>query len=140
MDCAPLSPSLQEKVHVLLVEDDHDVSLTRAECLMDGGYGVTCVHDLPSARDALRGRNFAVALVDYLLPGGGNGSDLADVARGSGTRMILMSGHPGIAQRSAALDLPFVAKPCRVDNLLRVIAATLAGAPGYGQLLPPLVG
>ena len=54
---------------ILLVDDDLDTCASLADVLADLGYAVDVAHDGPGALELSRRRVYALALLDFKLPG-----------------------------------------------------------------------
>ena len=118
-----------ERLTVLVVEDDDDVAAIVLEMLTQIGHSGTRVRTVASALAVLTGaEQVDMVFSDVLLPGGDSGLDLArEIARRHlGIPVILTSGYGGgMTQRLAAASLPFVRKPYRIETLRQTIDDTL---------------
>jgi CheY-like chemotaxis protein len=54
---------------ILLVDDDRDTCATLSDILADLGYRVAVAYDSPAALELSRRQPYALALLDFLLPG-----------------------------------------------------------------------
>ena len=64
-----------------------------------------------------------------LLPGGGDGYELAEAARRLGVPTLLVSGHPEAIVEAEARGHPFLAKPFQLSELQRVIRTLIESGP-----------
>jgi two-component system alkaline phosphatase synthesis response regulator PhoP len=125
---------------ILVVEDERNVAETLTERLGAAGFNVTRADSVGSARRALGGGSWALALLDVGLPDG-NGFDLARSLReqSPATAIIFLTAHANPDDRIRGLELgadDYVAKPfhfrellLRIQNCLKR-AQELATVPG----------
>ena len=106
---------------VLLVDDEPDVRAATAEMLAGLGYQVATAASGTEALTALGGKP-DLLVTDHLMPGM-TGADLARAARARrpDLKILLISGYAGIDQ--VPPDLPRLAKPFRLAELARSLAA-----------------
>jgi nitrogen-specific signal transduction histidine kinase/CheY-like chemotaxis protein len=106
---------------VLLVDDEPDVRAATAEMLAGLGYDVATAASGTEALTALGGKP-DLLVTDHLMPGM-TGADLARAARARrpDLKILLISGYAGIDQ--VPPDLPRLAKPFRLAELARSLAA-----------------
>jgi CheY-like chemotaxis protein len=83
----PARTDAERRGHVLLVEDDKEVSALTRELLNSLGFSVTHVSSAEAAMDALASRPADVVLSDVMMPGGMSGLQLARELR---------QRHPGL--------------------------------------------
>lgn len=118
---------------VLLVEDDPVVRLTVKAMLERLGHHVL---DCASGREALEvlqsPQSVDLLLSDMVMPGGINGRQLAQKSRELRPKLpiLLASGwaDAGLEEEGdgSSLSLPFLSKPCSLEELSRAVAAALA--------------
>jgi diguanylate cyclase (GGDEF)-like protein len=91
---------------ILLADDDHPLRETLQEFLTDQGYTVTAAVDGYAAMAAMKEQEFALALLDLMLPGY-SGLDLLShlKAHTPDTEVILFTGHAGLESAVQALRL-----------------------------------
>jgi CheY-like chemotaxis protein len=114
---------------VLLVDDEPLVRMGTAEALRDCGFEVD---EAASGEEALElafagagpALGFACVVTDYLMPGI-NGVELARRLREQAPNLpiMLLSGYAELDAFGS--ELPYLAKPCRADDLARTIAALI---------------
>ena len=110
--------------HILLVEDDPDLLSLLVEILEDEGYRVSGAAQRQQARAALRKGDVDLLIADSVLRGG-NGDDVAKAAARRGMPIIMMSGEPDRIARLSGGPLPFLQKPFRAAQLLRLVRRLL---------------
>ena len=108
--------------HVLIVEDDPLVSSTIADMLQDEGHRTTRVQTASEVRALLDGDGSGVdvVLLDLGL-GREEGFSLLTLARERRVPVVLMSGAPQAILDGDGIDLPSIAKPFRMHELLAVL-------------------
>jgi two-component system, NtrC family, nitrogen regulation response regulator NtrX len=124
---------------ILVVDDEANIRELLDEILSEEGYSVTTAEDAAHAREARRGCNFDLTLLDIWMPDTDGISLLKEWAdSGSLGPVVMMSGHGTVdtaveATRLGALD--FIEKPVSLSQLLRTVSKALAGRkPARGQL------
>lgn len=58
-----------EKRHILIIEDDKDISMVEEAYLQAAGFHVTILPDGEKVREALEKESFSLILLDLMLPG-----------------------------------------------------------------------
>ena len=116
-------------VKVLLVEDDPEVQAMTVESLRFLGYSVLTADKGHAALEILR-RDPGIQLLftDIVMPKGMSGVDLLREARGfrPHLRVLLASGYARGQLPTITEDCDFIAKPYRVEDLQKRLAALLA--------------
>jgi DNA-binding NtrC family response regulator len=138
------APSSHEPKTILVVDDDHILRMTVADCLRDCDYDVCEAKNADEAVALLEdGLGADVVITDVLMAGKLNGVDFAlwmETHR-PGVPVILASGANGLDQ--AARRLPAVkgclAKPFGITELETAVRAVLESAPDI-EKLSALVG
>lgn len=125
---------IAEAAVVLFVEDDLAVRLLGVQCLEEAGFAVLQAGCVAEALAVLASRNdIAVVVTDVNLPGERDGSELAQLLsrQAPWLRTILTSG----ARLPIQTTSPFLAKPYRADDLVRLVtvAAVAACRPDWGR-------
>ena len=110
--------------HILLVEDDADLVSILVQVLEDAGYHVSAATRRVEARARLRRGGIDLIVTDSVLRGG-NGDDVAKAAGQRHLPVIMISGEPDRIARLAGGPAPFLAKPFRAADLLRLVAQLL---------------
>ncbi|MBM0206962.1 response regulator [Micromonospora sp. STR1s_5] len=120
---------------VLLVEDDEQVLEMAIESLEELRYRVIVARNAAEAIAHLNGlERIDILFSDVIMPGGMNGSQLADEARRirPGLKILLTSGYVADLDEGQVIghgDLPVLSKPYRRDELARSLRLVL-GAMG----------
>lgn len=88
------------------MDDDPQILSTLTECLDGQGYAVTTAADGHQAMEALRTQEFALALIDLMLPDT-SGLELLSRIKGHtpDTEVILITGHAGLDSAVQAMRL-----------------------------------
>jgi diguanylate cyclase (GGDEF)-like protein len=91
---------------ILLADDDHPLRETLQEFLAGQGYAVTAAADGYEAMAAMKAQEFALALLDLMLPGYSGLEILSRLkAHTPDTEVILFTGHAGMESAVQALRL-----------------------------------
>jgi DNA-binding response OmpR family regulator len=104
----------------VLVVDDLVVETIAAA--LDEEYSISTAGTVADAVREVRETEFAVVLLDCLLPGGDTREVIA-AAEARDTAVILMSGDP--RQIDAADGKPFLAKPFSIEELQKMLRAAV---------------
>ena len=114
---------------ILVVDDDRAIRESLNSLLSDKGYDVLTVEDGHQAIDAVRQREWDVAMIDLKMPGIDGLEVLREVTKMSpNTKMIIITGYATVesaveAMKQGAVD--YIAKPFTVDELLIRLEKTL---------------
>ena len=114
---------------ILLVEDEELVR-EMALAALEGTYAVTAVGSFGEARSLLQGRDFALLFTDIVLPGGGNGLQLGQIARELRPDLPILyttGFYEALNFRSSTLHGPVLEKPYTPDQVRRQIRLLLDG-------------
>jgi putative nucleotidyltransferase with HDIG domain len=89
---------------VLVVDDDVAFASLVSELLAEQGYRTDMAHDHAQATDRLSHTEYAVAVVDLVMPGG-SGLELADRIRAKSpdTQVLILTGHGSLPSAVAGL-------------------------------------
>ena len=101
---------------ILVVEDDADVCSVLCIFLEDMQHRVAIANELSTGAEILENLNPALLIVDIMLQGG-NGNDLARLARVKNIPVLLMSGDLKSIERLQEKNTPFLQKPFRLSEL-----------------------
>ena len=128
--------------HVLLIDDDVELVAMFSEYLEQEGFRVTCVHDGQSGARAALGGEYAIAILDVMMPGTNGIEALRLIRAGSRIPVLMLTARGDDADRILGLELgadDYVAKPCtpreltaRVRAILRRTQAAPASANANG--------
>jgi DNA-binding response OmpR family regulator len=103
---------------ILIVEDDADVCTVLCTFLEDMQHRVAIANELSTGTEILEKLNPDLLIGDIMLQGG-NGNDLARLARTKNIPVLLMSGEPQSIERLQEENAPFLQKPFRLSELER---------------------
>lgn len=116
--------------HALVVDREEAICQFIRAVLEDIGVDVACAADAAAARALLRRRRrFHLALVAIVLPDEPGEALAAELARRT-VPVVLMSGHPEGIRRGPASGFPFLRKPFRAKELLRLTLDNIAAGTG----------
>ncbi|WP_422003156.1 response regulator [Reyranella sp.] len=121
-------PRLDERVRVLLVEDNADVAEVTRALLEEVGYAVVHAPDGATAWSLLARQSFDIVLSDIVMPGEINGLDLARRVRRErpGLPVVLATGYSERAQSVADEGFPLLRKPYDAAILHAALSEALA--------------
>ncbi len=122
-------PDAQRRGHVLLVEDDREVSALTRELLGSLGFAVTHVSGAEAALGALAdSRHIDLVLSDIMMPGGVNGLELAREIRRRHPDLpiLLTTGYVEAAADMKDGEFELVPKPFSVEALARALGVDVA--------------
>ena len=103
---------------VLLVEDHPDIRSLLSQLLQEAGYEVVDAWTFAEAKTKLEQEPFDLLIADVLIPGGGQGTDLVEIARSRAVKYLLVTGHPAQMEALAAQQHPYIAKPFRAAEFV----------------------
>jgi DNA-binding response OmpR family regulator len=110
--------------------------LTDAE--YDAGYRVETVAEFSDGAVLLSASHPALLVANVMLPDGGNGYRLADLAHRLQIPTLLISGHPEIIEQQEGGGIPFLAKPFGAADLERAINHLLQSEHDGAVPEPPI--
>jgi DNA-binding NtrC family response regulator len=107
-------------INIIVVDDDKDVCEYLQDFLTADGYAVTCVNDPTQARDALREREYHVAVLDLMMPKL-SGIDLLGQIRkvDDDIAIIILTGYPSLESATASIEhevSAYIRKPFSIDE------------------------
>jgi DNA-binding response OmpR family regulator len=117
--------------HVLLLEDEHEISIMLRQALEAQGYYVTYTPRLADAMSLLDRMKFDILIADVILPDG-IGTKATDRARQKDIPFLLMTGS---IERMAELEANgeyFLAKPFRLAPFMAQVVAKAGAPPNTG--------
>lgn len=115
-----VSPRFAVK-RVLVVEDHPEIRGLLIQLLREAGYEVVDAWTFVEAKAKLAANRFDLLISDVLIPGGGLGTDLAEIARASGVKYLLVTGHPAEMRVLDERKQPYIAKPFRAAEFFEHI-------------------
>jgi len=113
---------------ILVVEDNESIREFLQSLFDDEGYEIAVVSGGEEMRRAFVGESFDVALIDVTLPGAEDGFALAELARGTGCGVILVTGDTRHFDRIEASGHPYLLKPFRIERLLDLVTQLIRGS------------
>jgi DNA-binding response OmpR family regulator len=121
-------------MRILVIEDERTLADFIAQSLRAEGYAVTVAHDGESGEAAALSGEYAVVLLDLLLPGK-SGFDVLDAIRARIPELpvIALTARAAVEQKVQGLDRganDYVTKPFSLEELLARVRAQLRG---HGQ-------
>ena len=122
---------------ILLVEDEPDLREVITDLLeLDGArFRIEIASNYDDGVVLLNASQPALLIANVLLPGGGDGLRLAEVARRIDVPTLLISGEPELIAKEAQ-GLPFLSKPFRLPELQQAIRTLIDGEPVATDLEP----
>jgi two-component system alkaline phosphatase synthesis response regulator PhoP len=129
---------VENATRLLLLEDERNVAATLMERFGAAGFQVTRADSLASARRAIAGQRFHLALLDVGLPDG-SGFELARQLRtdAPATAIVFLTAHADAEDRIRGLELgadDYVAKPFHFRELLLRVQNCLKRAQDLAQV------
>lgn len=111
---------------VLVVEDEIELSKLFVEVISDAGYTAVPTYSLSDALNALTWQRFDAAVLDIELRDG-TVFPVADRLADMGTPFLFASAVYSQMVPQRHQDVPFVAKPFRIEDLLAGVKAAVQG-------------
>ena len=122
-----------KKHHILIVDDDKEITLLVSKYLQQNGFKVTCAHDGIRISRLFSENNFDLAILDVMLPGIDGLSICQTIRKVSDIPILMLSAATSEADRVAGLELgadDYIAKPFSPRELLARIKAQLRRVTG----------
>ncbi|MBN9011119.1 MAG: response regulator [Rhizobiales bacterium] len=116
--------SLPAGTLVLVLEDEPLIRIDIDAMLRDAGFAIVAVDTVDGARGGLAGQFPRVAILDALLPGGGDTFAFARELAAAGTAIVFVTGYSPAIPEDLAI-FPVVEKPFTPDDLVPSISAVL---------------
>ena len=133
-----LADSVQEQVHVLVVDDSASVRNTISALLRDENYRVTTARDGLDAMRVMQDTRFSLVLTDLEMPQA-NGFELTEFIRNRSSQprvpviMLTSRGQDKHRERALAAGVnAFLVKPYSDEGLLQAMRTALGVAAGTG--------
>lgn len=120
------------QTHILIVEDDPDISEPLAKYLRDNGFTVSVAERAEAAGDVLAHDDVDLVLLDVMLPGEDGLTLCRRLRSAGGPRIIMVTALSEPIDKVAGLELgadDYVSKPFDLRELLARIRAVLRRAP-----------
>ncbi|GES47365.1 DNA-binding response regulator [Rhizobium dioscoreae] len=120
----------QRREHLLVVDDDPRIRQMLTRYFEDEGYVVSAASNGLEMRASLQQANFDIILLDWVLPGGEDGLDLArEIRAQSDIPIIMLTGRDDVVDRIVGIEVgadDYIAKPfhlrevhARLKSILR---------------------
>ena len=111
---------------ILVVDDDKDVCEYLQDFLTADGYSVTCVNDPTHVLDAMREKEYHVAVLDLMMPKL-SGIDLLEQIRkvDDDIAVIILTGYPSLETATASIEhevSAYIRKPFNIDDFRDALA------------------
>jgi two-component system, OmpR family, response regulator len=119
---------MPNRLLILVVEDDDDIRALVADFLEDCEYRVASANERGVGADIMRALCPSLVVADVNLRGG-NGDDLAQLARTMDIPILLISGEPKTIERHQGNVVEFMQKPFRLAELLAKIREMIVSRP-----------
>jgi two-component system, OmpR family, response regulator len=122
--------------HILLVDDERSIRDPLARYLEKQGYRVTEAGNASAAREALKGYDIDVVLLDIMMPGEDGLSLTRHIAENGGPPVILLTARTEEADRIVGLEIgadDYVVKPFSPRELVARIKVALRRTSGSAQ-------
>lgn len=125
-----------KKNHILIIDDDKEITLLISDYLTQHGYRTTCAYNGNNLAQLLRENNFDLIILDIMLPGA-DGLSLCKVIRQThDVPIFMLSAANSTADRVAGLELgadDYITKPFSARELLARVKAQLRRTNGELQ-------
>lgn len=106
---------------ILVVEDNDGIRDFLRALFDEEGYEICVVGGGAEMRAAFARERFDVALIDVTLPGADDGFCLAELAKGAGCGVILVTGDSRHFETIKVSGHRHLLKPFRIEQLLRLV-------------------
>jgi len=119
----------QEKISVLVADDEDTLRMTVAAWLRDEGFDVDEAGDGKAAIKSIQGRDFDIAILDIKMPGA-NGLEVLRYVKknSSNTQVVMMTGMSDVSMAVEAMKLgarEYLTKPVDMDQLVPQLRSLL---------------
>lgn len=121
---------------VLLIDDDVELAGMLADYLRRDGFAVDLAHDGESGVQAALSGNFAIAVLDVMMPGISGIEALRRIRAGSRMPVLMLTARGDDMDRIVGLELgadDYVPKPCLPRELAARLRAILRRSAGATQ-------
>jgi two-component system OmpR family response regulator len=127
---------MEEKPHILIVDDDRDIRRLMMELFDERGFRVTAVADGASMARQLAGSKFDLAILDVMLPGEDGLELCRRIRRESNLPIIMLTARGDETDRVVGLEMgadDYVAKPFGPRELVARVRALLRRSREGGE-------
>ncbi len=119
----------QRREHVLVVDDDPRIRQMLTRYFEEEGYAVSTASNGSEMQACLQRENFDIILLDWVLPGGKDGLDLAREIRGqSDVPIMMLTGRDEVIDRIVGIEVgadDYIAKPFHLREVHARLKAIL---------------
>lgn len=118
----------EERLLILIVEDDAETARLNARMLTRRGYGVTTANSAAEARAAVRGNTPDLFVLDIILPDGDGLSLCREFRQNNDAPVIFLTGQKSTENKIAGLSGGgdyYLTKPYSIDEFLAVVERLL---------------
>lgn len=122
--------------HILIIDDDEDLSFIISEMLENHGYKVSCAENADKAFDMLSENKYHLILLDINLPGTTGFDICKELRRESSVPVIFASARTSETDRINGFDIggdDYLPKPYSMQELLSRINALMRRAYGFSE-------
>jgi len=113
-------------INIVVVDDDRDVCEYLQDFLTADGYSVSCVNDPTQALDALREREYHVAVLDLMMPKLSGIDLLGQIRRvDDDIAVIILTGYPSLESATASIEhevSAYIRKPFSIDEFREALS------------------
>lgn len=124
------------KRHILIVDDEEDLSFIMSEMLESYGYEVSCAGSAAEAYDVLSEKRFHLVLLDVNLPETTGFEICRELRKVSSVPILFASARSGEADRITGFDIggdDYLPKPYSMNELLARVNALIRRAYGFSE-------
>lgn len=125
-----------KKHHILIIDDDKEITLLISDYLAQHGYKTTCAYNGNNLGTMLRENNFDLIILDIMLPGNDGLSLCQLIRRTHDIPIFMLSAADSTADRVAGLELgadDYITKPFNARELLARVKAQIRRTSGELQ-------
>lgn len=125
-----------KKNHILVIDDDKEITLLISDYLTQHGYKTTCAYNGNNLAALLRENNFDLIILDIMLPGNDGLSLCQFIRKTHDVPIFMLSAADSTADRVAGLELgadDYITKPFSARELLARVKAQLRRTSGELQ-------
>lgn len=122
--------------HILIIDDDVDLSFVITDMLECYGYKVTCAEDSESAFELLENNNYHLILLDINLPDGTGFELCKELRRVSTVPVLFASARTSEDDRVTGFDIggdDYLPKPYSMKELLSRVNALIRRTYGFQE-------
>lgn len=123
----------QRKRHILVIDDDKEITQLISDYLNQHGYRTTCALSGHQLHQLLRDNHFDLIILDVMLPGVDGLSLCQQIRKSHDIPIFMLSAADSTADRVAGLELgadDYITKPFSARELLARIKAQLRRSDG----------